>query len=153
MACASEKRWQATIPDEFATGFRACGKEFAVAGVAQAARGVPLASALQSAATGQKVFGCHGSPIYSAYSGRAWLLVAFDVQAKARQSCSRRGDAHRNELPGVARLNERLVTAVAIKARKVDGHFCGRLCLLLLSKGHGRCRRQDADDGGPVQSP
>ena len=41
MARASEKRWQATIPDEFATGFRACGKEFAVAGVAQ--RHEPLA--------------------------------------------------------------------------------------------------------------
>ncbi|MDY2757852.1 hypothetical protein [Collinsella sp. HCP28S3_E5] len=68
-------------------------------------------------------------------------MVAFDVQAKARQSCSHRGDAYRNELPGVARLDERLVTAAAIKARKIDGHFCGRLRLLLLSKGHCGCGR------------
>ena len=57
VACASEKRWQVTMPDEFATGLRACGKEFAVAGIAQAARGVPVASALQSAATGKRFLG------------------------------------------------------------------------------------------------
>ena len=57
VARASEKRWQTTISDEFATGLRACGKEFAVAGVAQAARDVPVASALQSAATGKRFLG------------------------------------------------------------------------------------------------
>ena len=111
MACASEKRWQATIPDEFATGFRVCRGGRCPSGERRAAR-----QCAAERGNGQKVFGCHGSPIYSACSGRAWLLVAFDVQAKARQPCSRRGEAYRNELPGVARLSERFVTAVAIKA-------------------------------------
>ena len=38
-------------------GLKAVGKEFAMTGVAQAAKGVPVASALQSAATGKSFLG------------------------------------------------------------------------------------------------
>ena len=57
VACASENRLHAMALGGADAELRAVGKESAMAGVAQAAKGVPVASALQSAATGKSFLG------------------------------------------------------------------------------------------------
>lgn len=61
-ACAIEKRLHAMALDGFGAELRAAGKESAMTGVAQAATGVPVASAPQSATTGKRFFDAMGSP-------------------------------------------------------------------------------------------
>ena len=61
-ACAIEKRSHAMVLDGFGAELRAAGKESAMTGVAQAATGVPVASAPQSATTGKRFFDAMGSP-------------------------------------------------------------------------------------------
>ena len=61
-ACANEKRLHAMALDGLGAELRAAGKESAMTGVAQAATGVPVASAPQSATTGKRFFDAMGSP-------------------------------------------------------------------------------------------
>ena len=61
-ACANEKRLHAMALDGFGAELRAAGKKSAMTGVAQAATGVPVASAPQSATTGKRFFDAMGSP-------------------------------------------------------------------------------------------
>ena len=61
-ACASENRLRAMTLDGSGAGLRTAGKESAMTGVAQAATGVPVASAPQSATTGKRFFDAMGSP-------------------------------------------------------------------------------------------
>ncbi|WP_199412203.1 hypothetical protein [Collinsella sp. OM08-14AT] len=62
LACASEKRWRAMVLIWFVARQLTAGKGTSTAGVARAATGMPVASALQSAATGKRFFDAMGSP-------------------------------------------------------------------------------------------
>ena len=62
LACASEKRWRAMVHIWFVARQLTAGKGTSTAGVARAATGIPVASALQSAATGKRFFDAMGSP-------------------------------------------------------------------------------------------
>lgn len=64
VACVSENRLHAMTLDGSGAGLRAAGKESAMTGVAQAAIGVPVASAPQSATTGKRFFDAMGSPCF-----------------------------------------------------------------------------------------
>lgn len=62
LACASEKRWRAMVLIWFVARQLTAGKGMSTAGVARAATGMPVASALQSAVTGKRFFDAMGSP-------------------------------------------------------------------------------------------
>ena len=62
LACAREKRWHAMALIWFVARRLTAGKGTFTAGVARAATGMPVASALQSAATGKRFFDAMGSP-------------------------------------------------------------------------------------------
>ena len=111
-------------------------------GVAQAAIGVPVASAPQSATTGKRFFDAMGSPCFilcELVVSYCWLRLMHSPRPVAPR---RRSDACCQELLFVACLRQRFLVVAAVEPEQVDRHLRGGpLSLFLLGKGHGWRKR------------